>query len=138
MIDSGLIGDVETAQVVGDGGNDLSMFKELHNRAGEPIPNTFTAVANGCEDILKKAHLILESKYDEAIRGLGKGGAMAEIFEDVARTREIQAFVNIVSQLMDEKRVSDKQVIDIVNRIKTKRMVDSIQASKGTGEHSAA
>ncbi len=138
LIDSGLIGDVKTAQVVGDGGNDLTMFKELHNREGVPIPNTYTAVANGCKDILEKAHKVLQSKYDEGLRGLGKGGAMAEIFEDEVKMREIQAFVNIVNQLLDEKLQDEKKIIDMINRIKMKKMVDGGQMPNGSGENSAA
>ncbi|MBQ3474078.1 HAD-IIB family hydrolase [Candidatus Saccharibacteria bacterium] len=125
VIDHGLVGDIKTAQVVGDGGNDLSMFKELHNRDGEPIPNTYTAVANGCEEILEKAHKILQSKYDEGLRGLGKGGAMAEIFEDEVKMREIQAFTDILNQLLDKKMYDQKKVLDIVSRIKNKRVIDS-------------
>ena len=125
LIDNGLVGNIKTAQVVGDGGNDLSMFKELHNRDGEPIPNTYTSVANGCKEIMEKAHVILESYYDNAIRGLGKGGAMAEVFEDEVKMREIQAFTDILNQLLDKKMYDQKKVLDIVSRIKNKRVIDS-------------
>ncbi len=135
-IDNGLVGDIKTAQVVGDGGNDLSMFKELHNRDGEPIPNTYTAVANGCEEILEKAHVILKSKYDEAIRGLGKGGAMVEIFEDETKMREIQAFTDILNQLLDKKIYDQKKVLNIIEKIQKNR--DNRRTPDGFGVNSVA
>ena len=120
LIDSGLVGDIKTAQVVGDGGNDLSMFQELHNLEGEPITNIYTAVANACDELKDKAHKILESEYDDAIRGLGKGGAMVEIFEDETKMREIQAFTDILNQLLDKKIYDQKKVLDIISKIKNR------------------
>ena len=46
--------NITSAAVVGDGGNDLTMFKPLFNRQGEPIMNRRTAVFNA-SPVVKEA-----------------------------------------------------------------------------------
>lgn len=120
LIDSGLIGDINTARVVGDGGNDLTMFKELHNREGEPIVNTYTAVANACDELKSAANEILNSSYDKGPREIGNGGAMIEVFEDEARAREIQALIRLAQDLMVKKKISIDKIEEKVKSFKAK------------------
>ena len=54
LINDFLPQDITSAAVVGDGGNDLTMFKPIYNRQGEQIMNRRTAVANA-SPIVKEA-----------------------------------------------------------------------------------
>lgn len=130
LIDSGLVGDIKTARVVGDGGNDLTMFKELHNREGERIVNTYTAVANACDRLKAASHQILQSSYDAGPREIGKGGAMVEIFEDETRAREVWALVSIAEQLMRKKMLDERQFVDRVRTIRDNKKVRDFKIEK--------
>lgn len=59
LIDNFLDAKITSASVVGDGGNDKTMFKDLRDRDGNPIINTRTAVKNACE--------ALKQEVDKAI-----------------------------------------------------------------------
>lgn len=102
LIDSYFDTDVVAAEVVGDGGNDLTMYEKLHNRAGEPIPNTFTAVQNACQNLRDKAEVVLDSRWNEHyIHGkdgevedsiLGGGAAITEMILKHTRLAYLNRF----------------------------------------------
>ncbi len=72
LIDNFLDVKITSASVVGDGGNDKTMFKDLRTRDGEPIINTRTAVKNACA--------ALKEEVDKAI---AEGAAQAESRETI-------------------------------------------------------
>ena len=84
--------DLKFATVIGDGGNDLTMFKDLHSQSGEPILNTRTTVFNACD--------ALKAGVEEAIKAGEQQKANGEPVTSAGRYLE-STFDNY--QVKDEK-----------------------------------
>lgn len=125
LIDDYLPTEITSASVVGDGGNDLTMYKDLHSRSGEPIPNTYTAVQNACEQLKSAADVILESSFtNHKIRNeqgevvdavVGGGAAIYDMIQQQATAAALESFVDYLQTLnaTTEAKQQNRQEADL-------------------------